>query len=93
MKKFIAALTVTAALSLAACDEAADDTVNTEGMTAEETAVAQDAPDTVVVDDANTTDGDRVSISADGVSADINDGNTSVRADVSDNPSLEVEVD
>ncbi|WP_340587283.1 hypothetical protein [Erythrobacter alti] len=93
MKKFIAALTATAALSLAACDGATDDTVDGEVMTAEEGTVAQDAPDTVIVDERDTMDGDRVSISEDGVSADINDGDTSIRADVSDDPSLEVEVD
>ena len=93
MKKFAAALSATALIALSACAEPADDTTDGEVMTAEETTVINETPDTVVVDEDGATDGDSVSISEDGVTADINDGNTSVNANVSDDPSLTVETE
>ena len=90
MKKLALALSATALLALGACTEEATDTTDDTVTTAEETAVEQPA-DTVMVDDADG-DGDNVSISEDGVTADIDDGDTSVNADISEDPSLDVEV-
>ncbi len=92
MKQVIATLAATAALSLAACSDAAVDETDGEVMTAEENTTLPSASEPVVVDE-NENDRDSVSISEDGVSADINDGSTSINADISDNPSLEVETD
>lgn len=93
MKKLVlAAVSASAALALSACGGAADEGADGEVITAEETTVIEDTPDTVVVDDADA-DGDSISISEDGVSADINDGGTSVNADISGDPSLTVETD
>ena len=92
-KTVLAVISASAMLALSACaDEAADDTVIVEdddgAMAGEGTTVVNEAPEPGTMD---TADGDSVSISEDGVQADINDGNTSVNADISDDPSLTVE--
>ena len=91
MKKLALALSATALFALSACDTEATDTTDDTVTTAEETVVAEEPADTAVVD-GEETDGDSVSISEDGMTADINDGDTSVNADVSEDPSLDVEV-
>ena len=83
-------LAATAALALAACN--AEDGAE-EGASIESTAeeVAVDVPDVeVTTEGAPDESGDSVSISADGVSADINGGGTSVQANVGEDPSLTV---
>ena len=91
MKKiFLPALAAVAALGLAACDSA--DTAATD-----DAAVAADA-DTAATDDGTAVatdveaggDGDSVTISEDGVTADINDGDTSVSANIGEDPSVTV---
>ena len=87
MKKFTLALAAaTATLALAACG---DDTV-TEETTIVEAGEPADAADTVIVEEEPAT-GDSISVSEDGVSADISDGGTSVSADLGDDPSISVE--
>ena len=94
MKKYAAAaLSAAALISLSACAETAEDDAMMDDETAMEdgTTVIEEG-DTVMVDEADpATDGDSVSISEDGVTADINDGNTSVNADISEDPSLTIE--
>lgn len=93
MKKTVLALiSATAVIGLSACadNEPAEEEVAAEG----EGDVQVNLPQTPVVPATPAPeDGDRVSISEDGVSAEINDGNTSVTADMDGDPSLEVEVD
>ena len=91
MKKIALALSATALFALAACDQETADTTDDTVTTAEETVVEQ--PNDTMMVDSEPTDGDNVSISEDGVAADINDGDTSINADISDGPSLEVETD
>lgn len=89
MKKIILpALVAVSALGLAACDSTADAPAETEVMTEE---VGTDPAMTEPVVDAD--DGDSITISEDGVNADINDGGTSVSADIDGNPSMTVETD
>lgn len=99
MKQF--AIPALAALALAACSETnnyeaddaaavdATDTAAAPAMTDDAVNADLDAPTTA----DTTADGDRVSVSEDGVDADIADGNTRIRADVDGDPSLTVETD
>lgn len=97
MKQF--AIPALAALALAACSEtnnyeaddaaAVDATDTAAAMTDDAVNADLDAPTTA----DTTADGDRVSVSEDGVDADIADGNTRIRADVDGDPSLTVETD
>ena len=94
MRRTLALAGLAAALSLGACaeNEAADETAADE-TTVTETVAVPAATETTVVREGETVDGDRVSIGEDGVEADVNDGDTRVRADVDDDPSLTVETD
>lgn len=86
LKKTFIALAAVSTLGLAACG---DDTVE-EG----DTTIVEGA-DTTAVDPVESMPaeetGDSVSISEDGMSADINSGDTSISADVDGDPSLTVE--
>lgn len=89
MKKIILpALVAVSALGLAACDSAADAPAATETEVVTE-EVGTDPAMTEPVMEAD--DGDSVTISEDGVNADINDGDTSVTADIDGDPSMTVE--
>ena len=96
MKKIILpALVAVSALGLAACDgaetPAADDAAVAADAGADAEAAAADAEGTVAADvDA---DGNTVTISEDGVTADINDGDTSVSANIGDKPSATITTD
>jgi hypothetical protein len=80
----LAAIAGTALLGLSACEQSAPADVEEE--MAADPAAAMPAEET-------SATGDRVSISEDGVEATINDGDTSVSADVGDDPSLTVETE
>ncbi|WP_144096725.1 hypothetical protein [Croceicoccus sediminis] len=89
MKKIILpALVAVSALGLAACDSTADAPAATETEVVTE-EVGTDPAMTEPVMEADG--GDSVTISEDGVNADINDGDTSVTADIDGNPSMTVE--
>lgn len=88
------------ALALAACgetetDDAADTTVTGEDVSGE--LDAPTAADTDMVDggmtDSDDADGTGTSVTAseDGVTVDTNDGDTSVSADIDENPAVEIE--
>ena len=104
MTKLATLLVASAALAVGACTQSDDaaDTAATEnatggGMSSDARAMAP-APtvtETTVIresDGRSTADatGDRVTIGPDGVSADIGDGDTRVRADVDEDPSVTV---
>ena len=94
-KTFITALSAASLLALGACSQ---EPATDEATVTPNDNVAVDLPEVPATDapvEMNTPaqNGDRVSISEDGVQATVNDGNTSINADVSDNPSLEVETD
>ena len=81
MKKIAFIFAGVAAMALSACsdaDDAADDAAIVETET------------TTVVDDTEPAADDTVSVSEDGVEVDINDGDTSVEADVDEDPSMTV---
>jgi hypothetical protein len=80
----LAAIAGTALFGLAACEQSAP--ADAEEEMAADPAAAMPAEET-------SATGDRVSISEDGVEATINDGDTSVSADVGDDPSLTVETE
>jgi len=88
MKKTIICLVAIAGTTaIAACGNEAP---------ADDTVVVEDdaAPAPVVIETpAAQADGDSVTIGTDGVTADINDGNTSVTADLDENPSATIKVD
>lgn len=94
MKRTASLACLAAALSLGACadnDAAEEETAATEAVAvpaASETTVVRE-----VDGDADRSAGDRVSVDADGVRADVRDGDTRVRADVGEDPSLTVETD
>lgn len=81
MKKIIlSAVLGTAALGLAACDNAADEGDTT--VVTEDPSPMPTATETAVVDPAATpTDGSTVSVGPDGVEADIDAGDARVRTD------------
>ena len=96
MKKTIFALAaLPAVLALGACGEAATDEATTDDMATDTTMEApvdgtmagDTATDGTMADD----DGMSMTASEDGVTADVNDGDTSVSADISDDPSATVE--
>ncbi|MXP15618.1 hypothetical protein GRI44_12745 [Altererythrobacter confluentis] len=107
MKKFAIALVLPALVALAACadNDAAGETdaMATTGEAATtaapmggDSAVAADATAGQAATDTvsgNAATGDRVTIDANGVNADITDGNTRVQANVDGKPSLTVETD
>ena len=89
--KFFAIPALGAALALAACSE-----TNTydaeEGETAETATEAPVVSETTVVTEGDPAEpGDSITVSEDGVTADIGDGDTRVQADVDGDPSLTVE--
>ena len=96
MKKIVSALSAVALLGgLAACSD--NDTVEEGDTTVVEPGAMDPAASgstdvNVDLPDSSMEDGDSVSISEDGVDANINDGDTSVDANLSDDPSLDVEV-
>lgn len=91
-KLVLAAMSATALIALSACAEA--DTTEDPAAAEGDTEVNVNLPEAPVEDGtAMENDGDRISISEDGIDAEINDGDTRVRADVDGNPSLEVETD
>lgn len=87
-KLTLAALSGTALLALAACEQS--EPVHAEDQMMSDTAM--ESMDPVDAMPAEET-GDRVTIGEDGIDARINDGNTSVTADVDDNPSMTVETE
>ncbi|HEX9806852.1 MAG TPA: hypothetical protein VGA34_08155 [Alteraurantiacibacter sp.] len=80
----LAAIAGTALLGLSACEQSAPADVEEE--MAADPAAAMPAEET-------SATGDRVSISEDGIEATVNDGDTSVSADVDDDPSMTVETE
>ena len=81
MKKLIlTAILGTAALSLAACDNAADD-VDEGDTTVINEEPAPTATETTVVEGESPSDGSTVSVGTDGVNADIDAGDTRVTTD------------
>lgn len=92
MKKFlIAALAGTASLGLVACEDTADETVTTEDTVVTEpmpmptetvTETPPVEPTEDIDGDGDIDDDDRVTIDEDGIEAEINDGDTSVTADI-----------
>jgi hypothetical protein len=80
----LAAIAGTALLGLSACEQSAPADVEEE--MAADPAAAMPAEET-------SATGDRVSISEDGIEATVNDGDTSVSADVDDDPSITVETE
>ncbi|WP_336987265.1 hypothetical protein [Altererythrobacter aquiaggeris] len=95
--RFRTVLTASAVLALAACsdsdpaDTAAINDVDNAAAGMEATDVGP--TDTTVVPANGGEDSDRVTIDADGVTADIADGDKRIKADVSSDPSVTVEVD
>lgn len=100
MKKFlIAACAGAASLGLVACEDTADETAMTDDAMVTETApmeteaMTQDPVGEPTADldgDGDIDADDRVTITEDGMQAEINDGNTSVTADVDENPGVTV---
>lgn len=90
MKKFlIAAFAGAASLGLVACEDTADETVTTDDTMVTDTMPAPTVTETPPTEPTEDIDGDgdidaddRVTITDDGVQADINDGDTSVTADI-----------
>ena len=81
-----------AALALSACgdaDDAADDTTVVETETV---APAPAVTETVVVetDGTDASGDDSVSVSADGLEVNVRDGDTSIRADIDEDPSVTI---
>ena len=94
-KTLLTALSAASLLALGACSQepATDETAVTPN---DEVAVdVPQVPATDVPVEMNdpVNNGDAVSISEDGVQATVNEGDTSINADVSDDPSLEIETD
>jgi len=82
MKKIIlTAVLGSAALGLAACDNAADDVEESTTIVTEDPAPAPTVTETATVDPATPTDGSTVSVGPDGVEADIDAGDARVRTD------------
>lgn len=83
MKKIIlTAVLGSAALGLAACDNAADDVEENTTVVTEDPAPVPTATETAVVDpEATPTDGSTLSVGPDGVEADIDAGDARVRTD------------
>jgi len=99
MKKLTAIAGLCAILALSACDkQPTADTATTAEATAttagtDATVVTPTATETTVVTDtgtATTATGDQVSVSEKGVSANVKDGDTTVKADVDKDPTLTV---
>ncbi len=81
MKKLVlASVAAASALTLAACG-GADEATEAEATT----------DDVMIEMEAPVEDTDNISISEDGVSMDINDADTSISAEVSDDPSITME--
>ena len=87
-KLTLAALSGTALLALAACEQS-------EPVDAEEEIVTETAVDSLDPVDSMPAEetGDSVTIGEDGVDAQINDGDTSITADVDEDPSMTVETE
>ncbi len=86
MKIVLAGISTAALLALSACAEPAEESTDTAMADAPMADTAPAAPAMT-----EETDGDSISLSEDGVTAEINDGDTSVNAEISDDPSLTVE--
>jgi hypothetical protein len=87
----LAAIAGTALLGLSACEQSAP--VDAEEEMATDPAMSPADPAAAMPAEETSATGDRVSISEDGVEATINDGDTSVSADVDDDPSMTVETE
>ena len=91
MKTIHVAAAVAGALSLAACsDEGVEESAvygSADDAASGSASIAADA-DTGVTD--GTAPGDSISISEDGVKADVDNGDTRIQADVGNNPSMTV---
>ena len=83
------------AFALAACGEPATDEVAADDTTIVEPADTTTVEPAMPADTAAAGDADGTSITAneDGVSVDTTDGNTSISADIDENPSATVETD
>ena len=92
MKSLAALTALAAALALGACVDNDAEDAGTE-TAATETVAVPATSETTIVREVEGEDGDRVSIDEDGVRADIDDGDTRVRADIDRDPSLTVETD
>lgn len=88
-KTILAAISATALVALAACTDEGDDTTIIESD-AEEGMTSTTGETTTAPVEGVEDDGDSFRISEDGVEADINDGDTRVRADIDEDPTLEV---
>lgn len=94
--KILAVPALVAALALGACSEAnAPEPTETETVVEETVVPVPVAEETTVVteEDAVTEDGDSVTLSEDGIEADVGDADTRVEADVDGDPSLTVETE
>jgi hypothetical protein len=87
----LAAIAGTALLGLAACEQSAS--VDAEEEMNADPAMTQADPAAAMPAEETSATGDRVSISEGGVEATVNDGDTSISADVDDDPSMTVETD
>lgn len=90
MKTLPALLAGAALLALAACGGSADDPAETTVVETTETVPAPTVTETTIVEDGPDSGDDSVTISEDGVTADVDDGDTSVTADIDEDPSVTV---
>ena len=89
MKRLAFLFAGAAALTLAAGGDADDDAADTAVVETETTVPAPAVTETTVVEDVDRG-GDSVTVDRDGVRANINDGDTSVEADIDEDPSVTV---
>ncbi|GAA0283851.1 hypothetical protein GCM10009127_26600 [Alteraurantiacibacter aestuarii] len=91
IKRSLTALSALAILGLAACGDTVEegDTTVVEANTPEPAYVP--APSAAPADADNSSAGDSLSISEKGISATMNDGGTTISADIDGNPSFSVE--
>ena len=91
MKKIAFVFAGVAAMALSACgdaDDAADEAAVVETETTVPPPVVTET--TTVVEDTEPTADDTVSVSEEGLEVDVDDGDTSVEADVDEDPSMTV---
>ncbi|AKM08919.1 hypothetical protein [Croceicoccus naphthovorans] len=90
MKKIILpALAAVSALGLAACGSETTPAAEDAAM-ADDTAAVDTTADTAMTAPVEEGDGDSLTVSEDGLDAQINDGDTSVTADIDEDPSMTV---
>lgn len=90
LKLSLTALSAVTLLGLTACGDTVEegDTTIVEGTSADPAYV----PD-VVIDADNEPTGDRISIGEDGISGTVNDGGTTVTADIDGSPTMTIETE